>query len=342
MTAEPTTDRVTLSAVAAASGLSLSTISKVLNGRSDVSRETKDRVEAELARQGYSRRRAPGNASQLLELVFHDMDSEYAMEIIRGVESVASGRGLSVTITHAGGEQPGEDWVDGVMQRRPVGAVLVFSELTDDMRARLDLRSIPFVVVDPAGDPGDGVPFVGSGNWSGGVAATRHLLELGHQRIAVITGPADVMCARARVDGFRSAMSVAGVDVREDWVRYGNFHVDSGREQARALLAGDDRPTAIFAGNDLQALGVLETARELGLAVPADLSIVGYDDISVASWVSPALTTIHQPLQRMGEEAARLVLSMADGDFDAPSRLDLATTLVVRASTAPPPTTEKS
>ncbi len=180
------------------------------------------------------------------------------------------------------------------------------------------------------------------GNWSGGVAATRHLLELGHHRIAVITGPADVMCARARVDGFRSAMSVAGVDVREDWVRYGNFHVDSGREQARALLAGDDRPTAIFAGNDLQALGVLETARELGLAVPADLSIVGYDDISVASWVSPALTTIHQPLQRMGEEAARLVLSMADGDFDAPSRLDLATTLVVRASTAPPPTTEKS
>ena len=149
-----------------------------------------------------------------------------------------------------------------------------------------------------------------------------------------------MMCSLARLDGYRSAMNSAGLPIDPQWVRYGDFHVEGGRDNALDLLALPDRPTAIFAGSDLQALGALEAARSLGLSVPEDVSIVGYDDIPLCRWVSPRLTTVHQPLRQMGVEAAKLVLSVGT---DRPAvggttpRMDLATSLVVRDSTAPPP-----
>ncbi len=145
-----------------------------------------------------------------------------------------------------------------------------------------------------------------------------------------------MLCSFARLDGYRSAMATAGLEVDPLWVRFGTFHVDFGRDAAREILALPDRPTAVFAGNDLQALGVYDAARERGLRVPEDLSVVGYDDIAPARWVSPALTTVHQPLRRMGVEAARMLLDptarTAEGGV---ARVDLATHLVVRGSTAP-------
>jgi LacI family xylobiose transport system transcriptional regulator len=196
-------------------------------------------------------------------------------------------------------------------------------------------RAIPFVIIDPAGDPSPEVPSVGSANWSGGLMATRHLIELGHRRIAAITGPDDMMCSHARIDGFRSAMNSAGLAIEADWIRFGDFHTSGGYEHGLALLTGDERPTAIFAGSDLQALGVLEAVRELGMRVPDDLSLVGYDDIPLAKWVSPRLTTIRQPLRRMAEEATRLVIRMSEAPLESVPRMDLATSLVVRESTAP-------
>jgi LacI family xylobiose transport system transcriptional regulator len=144
------------------------------------------------------------------------------------------------------------------------------------------------------------------------------------------------MCSHARLDGYRSAMTTAGLPVDESLVAYGNFHVDGGRDHARAMLSGPHRPTAIFAGSDLQALGVFDAARSLGIQVPAELSVVGYDDLQLAQWTSPALTTVHQPLTRMAEEAARLVVRMGEEELDSIARVDLATRLVVRESTAPP------
>src|SRR5690606_37923204 len=178
------------------------------------------------------------------------------------------------------------------------------------------------------------VPAVGSANWAGGLAAVRHLIELGHTRIAAITGPEDMMCSLARIDGYRSAMNAAGLPIREEWIRFGDFHLTGGARHAASLLTLDERPTAIFAGSDLQALGVLETARTLGLRVPDDLSIVGYDDIPLANWVSPRLTTVHQPLKEMGREAARLAIRLSQGPLASTPRVDLATSLVVRDSTA--------
>lgn len=329
--------RVKLNELAEEAGVSLSTVSKVLNGRPDVSAATRARVEAILDSQGYERRNGPGTKSSLVELVFPELDTAWAMEIIRGTENVARANGLSVVITESGDRSSlSSGWIDGILRRRPVGVILVFSDLAEEAKAKLRSRAIPFVIVDPAGDPAPDVPSVGSANWSGGVAATRHLLELGHKRIAAITGREDMMCSHARLDGFRSAMTQAGVAVDESLVRFGNFQVDGGRDHARELLERDDRPTAIFAGSDLQALGVLEAARTLGLRVPADLSVVGYDDLQLAQWTAPALTTVHQPLTQMAEEATRLVIRMGETELETIPRMDLATRLVVRESTAAP------
>lgn len=326
--------RVKLNELADEAGVSLSTVSKVLNGRSDVSAETRAKVEAILDRQGYQRRAGLPNKGTLIEVVFPELETAWAMEIIRGVENVARSNGLSVVLTESGDRHsPSADWVEGVLRRRPVGVVLVFSDLEEESKAKLRSRAIPFVIVDPAGDPAPDVPSVGSANWSGGLMATRHLIELGHTRIAAITGRDDMMCSFARVDGYRSAMNSAGLEVDERLVRFGNFQVDGGNEIALELLALDDRPTAIFAGSDLQALGVIEAARTLGLQIPRDLSIVGYDDLQLAQWSSPALTTIHQPLTKMAEEAARLVVRMSEGELESIPRMDLATRLVVREST---------
>lgn len=260
----------------------------------------------------------------------------WAVELILGVENVAKANGATVVLTESGTRHaPAEDWIEGVLRRRPLGVVLVFSTLPEPVKGRLRSYGIPFVIIDPAGDPDPDVPSVGSANWSGGLAATRHLTELGHRRVAVITGPEDLMCSLARLDGYRSAMAMAGLDVDPALVRYGDFHVQSGYRHAMELLALPDPPTALFAGSDLQALGVLQAARVRGLSVPRDLSVVGYDDVSLAQWTSPPLTTVHQPLRHMAEEATRMLLEPADPDGTA-RRIELATRLVVRQTTAGP------
>ena len=217
--------RVTLAAIADEVGVSLSTISKVLNGRPDVSAPTRERVEVVLAHHGYLRRKSGLAESRLIELVFHELEAAWSMEIIKGVEDVARAAGLSVVLTESGSRHaPAADWIDGVLQRRPVGVVLVFSAIPDQYREVLKARSIPFVIIDPAGDPSPDVPSVGSANWAGGLMATRHLIELGHERIAAITGPEDMMCSLARIDGYRSAMNAAGLPIDPAWVRFGDFH----------------------------------------------------------------------------------------------------------------------
>lgn len=331
--------RATIASIAAEIGVSVPTVSKVLNGRPDVASQTRAKVEEALERHQYRRRRSghrPGPA--LLDLVFHELDSAWSVEIIRGVESVAAARQIGVVLSELGGEhRPKQEWLDAVLARRPAGVLFVLSGVEAAQRYQLESRSIPFLVLDTDGEPPVGVPTVGSNNWSGGLSASRHLLGLGHRSLAAISGPKDVLCSRARVDGFRSAHDEAGVSVNPEFIRYGPFHVSTGYQHGRDLLDRPDRPTAIFAGSDMQALGVLRAAYELGLRVPQDVSIVGYDDVTVSQWIEPALTTVHQPLREMAATATRMLLQLADGQTLAHQRIELATELVVRRSTAPPP-----
>jgi DNA-binding LacI/PurR family transcriptional regulator len=314
-------------------------VSKVINGRADVSAETRRRVEAAIREQGYQRPASTSRRAPLLEVIFHELESEWALEIVRGVERVAGQHQLAVVLSEMQGRRrPGRSWIEGVLARRPTGVIAVFSDLSETMRAQLRTRGIPFVIVDPTGEPLHDTPSIGATNWNGGLTATRHLLALGHRRIAVIGGPAWILCSRARLDGYRAAMDEAGVPIDPQLISHGEFQVEEGIDRGRALLALPDRPTAIFTGNDLQALGVYQAAREARLHIPEDLSVVGFDDLPVAQWVGPPLTTVRQPLVEMAVAAAELLLEMANGDAPTQARVELATELVVRESTAPPRT----
>jgi len=326
----------TIARIAAEAGVSAPTVSKVINGRSDVSPETRQRVEAVIREHGYERSRKLVRPAPLLEVIFHELESDWALEIIMGVEQVARDHDLAVVLSEMQGRRtPGRSWVEGVLARRPTGVIAVLSDLSEGQRALLNSRGIPLVVVDPTGEPLHDTPSIGATNWSGGLAATRHLLGLGHRRIGVIAGPESVLCSRARLDGYRAAMDEAEVAVDPGLIRYGNFHVQDGVAEGRTLLRLPDRPTAIFAGNDLQALGVYQAAREARLHIPEDLSVVGFDDLPVATWVGPPLTTVRQPLIQMAVAGARLVLRLANGEHPSQTRVELATELVVRESTAP-------
>ncbi|MGC5167481.1 LacI family DNA-binding transcriptional regulator [Luteimicrobium sp. DT211] len=328
----------TIASIAEETGVSVPTVSKVLNGRPDVAPDTRARVEAALERHQY-RRRTPRAAteSSLVELVFHQLDSAWSIQIIQGVEAAAAAENVEVVLSELGGEhRPPQHWLDNVVARRPLGVIFVLSGVDPGQRQQLDARSIPYVVVDTAGEPLPGVPTVGSNNWAGGLAATRHLLRLGHRRIAMISGPADVLCSKARIDGFRTAHEEAGLTVDPALVRHGNFYVDGGFRHGIELLSREDRPTAVFAGSDMQALGVLRAARELRLRVPEDVSVVGYDDLPLAEWIGPSLTTVRQPLADMAGTATRMLLGLARGEQPSTPQIDLATELVVRESTSPP------
>ena len=331
-------ETITIAEIAAEAGVSVPTVSKVLNGRPDVSAATRARVEAVIDRHQYRRRRTrTATAARLIDLVIHELDFAWAVELIKGVEQVAGPARAGVVLSELGGaHRPPQEWLDDLLARPPLGVILVLSGLDVSQRRQLAARSIPVVVVDTAGEPPTDVPTVGSANWNGGLAATRHLISLGHRRIAVIAGPADVMCSRARIDGYRTALEEAGIPMDPALVRHGDFFVGGGFTHGSDLLGLDDPPTAIFAGSDLQALGVLRAARERGLHVPEDLSVVGYDDLPVAAWIGPPLTTVRQPLQEMAATAARMVLDLARGEEPRNLRIDLATELVVRESTAPP------
>jgi LacI family xylobiose transport system transcriptional regulator len=211
--------------------------------------------------------------------------------------------------------------------------ILVASDLPPADKYQLRSRNIPFVVVDPAGDPAPDVPSIGSTNYTGGMAATRHLIDLGHRRIGVIAGPGDMMSTRARVAGFRSAMGAADLPVDEALVSSGEFADEAGPEAGVALLSLPSPPTAIFATSDVKALGTYEAARAMGISIPDDLSIVGYDDLQFAKWAGPPLTTVRQPLSDMANEAARLVIRLRSEPRRAVDRLELSTTLIVRGST---------
>lgn len=328
--------KMTVARIAHLAGVSAPTVSRVINGQGGVALDTRQRVEEIIREHGYQRPEGTSSIA-VLELVFHAMESPWALEIIQGVEQSAREHGLSVVLTESQGRlTPGRAWTEQILARRPVGVVAVFSELTAVQQSQLASRSIPLVLLDPTGEPLHETPSIGATNWNGGLAATRHLLELGHRRIAMLSGPVQWPCCRARLDGYRAAMDAAGAPVDPDLVRISTLYVEGGMADGAELLRLPDPPTAIFTANDLQAIGVYHAARRAGLRIPEDLSVVGFDDLSYAQWAGPPLTTVRQPLVQMGKTAADLVVALAAGERPAQHRIELATTLVVRESTAAP------
>ncbi|GAB3654054.1 LacI family DNA-binding transcriptional regulator [Glycomyces tarimensis] len=332
--------RVTIRAIADEAGVSVPTVSRVINGRSDVAPETRKRVEELLTERGYQRRRSTRSANRnarLVDLVFNELDSPWAVEIIRGVEDAAHSAGVGTVVSAVHRRRAStEQWLDNLRTRASDGVILVVSQLSSPILEQLRHLRVPMVVLDPAGGPTMDAPTIGATNWAGGLAATEHLIELGHRRIGFVHGPKQVLCSRARFDGYRAALEAADIPFDPALVYNGDFYHQSGFDAAKELLGLNDAPTAIFASSDQMAFGAYEAIRQRGMRIPEHVSVVGFDDLPESRWTSPPLTTVRQPLSEMGSLAARTVLDMAAGnDVDSP-RLELATEMVARESTAPP------
>jgi LacI family transcriptional regulator len=334
----PPPKRVTTAEIAKEAGVSVPTVSRVLNGQAYVAANTRERVERLLALRGYQRRGHPGRAVRLVDLVFNDLDSPWAVEIIRGVEGVlhAAGVGCVVSAIHDHADSA-RQWLASVGERGCDAVILVTSDLQPEVRRDLRQLDVPMVIVDPTGSPQGASPTIGATNWAGGFSATEHLLTLGHRRIGLIAGPPRLLCSRARTDGYRSALEAAGVTGDPQLIREGTFYHESGFVRGLELIALPQPPTAIFACSDQMAFGLFEALRQSSLRVGADVSVVGFDDLPEARWSSPPLTTVRQPLADMGATAASTALRLIDHETLTTPRIELATELVVRESTAPPP-----
>ena len=320
-----------LTSIAAAAGVSVSTVSKVLNGRSDVAPETRERLGRILRLHGYQV--APRAGFGVVDLLIGSL-SPWADELIRGAVTAAAETETSVIVSHVTSAAEFGRWLK-IAAARGTRGVLSVLHLPDSatIRRLADAR-VPLVVIDPSAEPGESVRSVGTTNWQGGVTAAQHLIELGHRRIAAIGGPDELWSCRARLDGYRSALRRAGLPVEEILVRCDDLSAEGGLRQARELLSLPGAPTAIVAGNDAQAFGVLQALAERGQRAPDDVSVTGFNDLPIATWATPPLTTIRQPLAAMAATAFWMLSSPDTGV--RPRHLELETTLVVRRSTAPP------
>ena len=331
--------RSTIAEIAAKAGVSVPTVSRVLNNRPDVAPETRGRVERVIKESGFIRsrvRNALKESSGIIDMLVPDLTNLYSVEIARGVEEVMERTELrlALSLTHDS-VQFEQRWLAKVIDGATDGAILVLAHGQSNRLDMLLRNSIPFVVVDHRGELGADVPSVGATNWLGGRMATEYLLSLGHWRIAIISGDAALPCSRDRIAGYRAALEDAGVPVDPVLIRPGAFAQETGYEQTCALLDLPEPPTAIFAGSDTQAMGVYAALRVRGLTVPDSMSVVGFDDVPIASIITPALTTVRQPLVEMGRVATTMLLRLiAEEPLDS-KRVELTTTLIARDSCAP-------
>lgn len=322
-----------LAVVARHTGVSAATVSKVVHRRRDVSARTRAKVEASLAEHGYVRPwEADGRPPQILA-VFRDLVGPYTMEVARGIVDAAAAFGasaaLGTTVTRSVSA-----WLDECHKMDAAGLVIVISMLTEHDQRRVLDQGLPVVLIDPLSAPALPIPSIGVTNWSGARSAVSHLVELGHRRIAMVAGRPHSLAGSARLHGYRAALDEAGIAYDPHLVRSTDFDFEEAVTACSEILREADPPTAVFASSDAQALGTIEAARRCGRLVPTDLSVVSFDDTAVAAMSSPPLTAVRQPFAEMGFEAARILLQLADGVAPASPRVELATTLVIRESTA--------
>jgi LacI family transcriptional regulator len=328
--------RITMSDVAREAGVSLMTVSRVVNDKDDVSQATRQRVLQVIDRLGY---RPSGIARGLatkrtgtLGLVVPDVANPFFSELARGAESVAYAAGYNVFLCNTE-EDPARELrvLESLEEKRVDGLVLCSSRLEQDALRRAVSHFAAVVLVNrPLDQPGVGKVLVD--DVAGGLAVTRHLLAAGHRRIGFLAGPAASFSGRRRLQGYRAALSGAGLAYRPDWLRHGAPSAEGGHRTARQLLADVPELTALFCYNDLVAVGALQAGAELGRQVPGDLAVVGFDDIPLAALVTPPLTTCRVPRHELGARAIRLLLDLFRDQSGGDGQVVLRPELVVRAS----------
>lgn len=327
--------RVKMSDVARTAGVSVATVSKVVNGRYGVAQATVERVQQVIHQLGYEAslgaQSLRSHRTNVLGILVAEFEP-FSTELLKGASKEVAGTGYQL-LAYSSGDGGGTaiGWERRSLARLSGtlidGAVIVTPTVVETK------QDFHVVAVDPHTGP-SGLPTIDSDNFAGAVLATNYLLSLGHRRIGHLSGRPDLESARLREAGFRKAMADAGVAVDERLVRVGGFRVESAEAPAVELLSLPDRPTAVFAGNDLSAISTMDVARAMGLSIPDDLSVIGFDNVPESALVNPPLTTIRQPLQQMGAEALRLLVDLIAG-VERDTHIRLPTELVVRASCRP-------
>lgn len=327
--------RPTITDVARAAGVSVATVSKAINDRDGVSASTHAHVLSVVAELGYesslvatSMRRGRTHVIGVLVAEFEP----FALQLLQGVSTALQGTAYDV-LAYAGTVSAGDHlgWERRSLSR--LGGTLIDGAILVTPTTMPAQASVPIVAVDPHTGP-DGPATVAVLNVDGARAATEHLIALGHRRIAHLRGRTDLESAHQREAGYRQALEAAGIRVDPALIIDGGYRAASATAGAHALLDLPDRPTAVFAANDLTAIEMIRVAAERGLTTPDDLSVVGFDDVPQASSHTPQLTTVRQPLVEMGASAVRVLLSMLEGGD--PEHVRMPAELVVRASTAAP------
>jgi LacI family transcriptional regulator len=327
------TDRVTIGDVAATAGVSIATVSRVVNGRYGVAPETQERVQAVISDLGYESslvaRSLRSRRTNVIGIIVADLEP-FSAELLKGAARAIHWTGYEL-IVYSGGGHIGDQvgWERRYLSRLngtlTDGTILVTPTVVDVKSAA------PVVAVDPhAGS--SSLPTVDSENLEGAVKATEYLIGLGHRRIGFIAGRPDLESARLREQGFRLALARAGLSFDPALFRIGGYTKEATETPARELLGLSEPPTAIFAANDVSAIETMEVAASMGVSVPDDLSVIGFDNIPESALSHPPLSTIDQSIQQMGYEAAKLLVSLIDEPGQEPIHLTLPTKLVVRQS----------
>ncbi len=331
---------ITIHDVAAASGTSYGTVSRVINDAPHVKGETRQRVLAAMDRLGYivdrRARSLAGGRSQVLAVLAPDLGTGYIGEIIRGIDAEVelAQYELLLYTTHRQAAKE-TSYVANIARGMADGLVLVLPSSLEAIVAQLRQIEFPFVLVDYQGVE-DELPAVCATNWQGAYNATEYLIELGHRCIGFITGDMEMAAARNRLAGYQAALRTHHLPAEAALVREGKFHYSDGYTATLALLALTRPPTAIFASNDDMAFGALEALHSQGLRVPDDVSLIGFDGIPQAALVHPPLTTVSQPLTMMGRVATQMLLDQLNDPGKPVRRIDLPTELVIRGSCQAP------
>lgn len=324
---------MTIREVAAQAGVSVATVSKVINGRYGVAADTTARVNAVINDLGYQAslvaQSLRNHRTNVIGILVADLEP-FSAELLKGAADAIRGSGFEMVVYSAGGLADDHvGWERRYLSRLSGtlidGAVLVTPTVVDVN------YGAPIVAIDPHTGQSE-LPTIDSDNLRGGQLATAHLLGLGHRRIAMLSGRPDLESSRLREQGYRQAMAAAGVPVSEDLVLVGGYDAQASAECTRTLLTSADPPTAIFAANDVSAIAAIRAAVGLGLRVPADLSVVGFDNIPESALCAPPLTTVNQPIRQMGERSIQLLLRLMRGDHVEDTHITLQTDLVVRQS----------
>jgi len=326
----------TIRDVAQSAGVSPTTVSHMINQTRHVSVEVTARVRASMLELGYRpnalARSLRRGETGTIGMILPDSSNPYFAEVGHAIESEAFSHGYSLILCNSEGDQDKESFYTRVLMEKQADGIMFISSGVEDSSIRMLLGlHIPLVVIDRmCGNLA--IDVVLSDNYRGGYDAAEYLAGLGHRRIGMITGPTRVTPSAEREAGFRQALSDRGMEMDDSLIVAGAFSAQTGYHAALMLLNRIQPPTAIFASNDMMALGSLRAAYEHGLRVPEDLSLIGFDDIELASYVVPPLTTMSQPKDKIGRAAVDLLVRRIENPERAPERIVFPSSLVLRSS----------